>query len=219
VTLSPGSPVCKRWRSGLALLTECPLSSDGASLSNILTTPFAFFGHVYEYFLGQFALAEGKKGGQYFTPKSIVSLIVEMLEPYQGRVYDPAMGSGGFFVQSERFIEKQGGKLGNLSVYGQESNPTTWRLAAMNMAIRGIDFNFGKEPANSFTSDQHPDLRADYVMATPPFNISEWWDAKLEGDARWRYGTPPRGNANFAWIQHMLPHLAPQGSMALLLAK
>lgn len=118
-------------------------------------------GHVYEYFLGQFALAEGKKGGQYFTPKSIVSLIVEMIEPYQGRVYDPAMGSGGFFVQSERFIEEHGGKLGNLSVYGQESNPTTWRLAAMNMAIRGIDFNFGAEPANSFTQDQHPDLRAD----------------------------------------------------------
>ncbi|RYD42675.1 MAG: SAM-dependent methyltransferase, partial [Verrucomicrobiaceae bacterium] len=172
----------------------------------------------YEYFLGQFALAEGKKGGQYFTPKSIVSLIVEMLEPYQGRVYDPAMGSGGFFVQSERFIEEHGGKLGNLSVYGQESNPTTWRLAAMNMAIRGIDFNFGKEPANSFTSDQHPDLRADFVMANPPFNISEWWDAKLEGDLRWKYGTPPKGNANFAWIQHMLHHLAPQGSMALLLA-
>ena len=175
-------------------------------------------GHVYEYFLGQFALAEGKKGGQYFTPKSIVSLIVEILEPYKGRVYDPAMGSGGFFVQSERFIKEHGGKLGNLSVYGQESNPTTWRLAAMNMAIRGIDFNFGKQPANSFTNDQHPDLRADYVMANPPFNIKEWWDGKLEGDARWKYGTPPRGNANFAWVQHMLHHLAPNGSMALLLA-
>lgn len=175
-------------------------------------------GHVYEYFLGEFALAEGKKGGQYFTPKSIVSLIVEMLEPYQGRVYDPAMGSGGFFVQSEKFVEEHGGKLGQLSVYGQESNPTTWRLAAMNMAIRGIDFNFGKEPANSFTSDQHPDLRADYVMANPPFNISEWWEKSLENDARWKYGTPPQGNANFAWVQHMLHHLAPNGSMALLLA-
>jgi type I restriction enzyme M protein len=175
-------------------------------------------GHVYEYFLGQFALAEGKKGGQYFTPKSIVGLIVEMLEPYKGRVYDPAMGSGGFFVSSEKFIEEHGGKLGNISVYGQESNPTTWRLAAMNMAIRGIDFNFGKEPANSFTSDQHPDLRADFVMANPPFNISDWWDGKLEGDARWKYGTPPKGNANFAWLQHMLYHLAPHGSMALLLA-
>jgi type I restriction enzyme M protein len=137
-----------------------------------------------------------------------------MLEPYQGRVYDPAMGSGGFFVQSERFIKEHGGKLGNLSVYGQESNPTTWRLAAMNMAIRGIDFNFGKEPANSFTNDQHPDLRADYVMANPPFNIKEWWDGKLEGDPRWRYGTPPKGNANYAWVQHMLHHLAPNGSMS-----
>jgi type I restriction enzyme M protein len=175
-------------------------------------------GHVYEYFLGQFALAEGKKGGQYYTPKSIVSVIVEMLEPYAGKVYDPAMGSGGFFVQSEAFIEAHGGKLGAISVYGQESNPTTWRLAAMNMAIRGIDFNFGKQPADTFLSDQHPDLRADYVMANPPFNISEWWDGRLEGDPRWVYGTPPKGNANFAWVQHMLYHLAPHGSMALLLA-
>jgi type I restriction enzyme M protein len=175
-------------------------------------------GHVYEYFLGQFALAEGKKGGQYFTPKSIVSLIVEMIEPYQGRVYDPAMGSGGFFVQSERFIEEHGGTIGDIMVFGQESNPTTWRLAAMNMAIRGIDFDFGKEPADTFTRDQHPDLRADYVMANPPFNIKEWWDGKLEGDARWKYGTPPQGNANFAWVQHMLHHLSPNGSMALLLA-
>jgi type I restriction enzyme M protein len=175
-------------------------------------------GHVYEYFLGQFALAEGKKGGQYYTPKSIVSVIVEMLEPYAGKVYDPAMGSGGFFVQSEAFIEAHGGRLGAISVYGQESNPTTWRLAAMNMAIRGIDFNFGKQPADTFLSDQHPDLRADYVMANPPFNISEWWDGRLEGDPRWIYGTPPKSNANFAWVQHMLHHLAPHGSMALLLA-
>ncbi|MBK1834820.1 type I restriction-modification system subunit M [Roseibacillus ishigakijimensis] len=205
---------------------EIPQENLGGLIDLIATIPFEhadlhakdILGHVYEYFLGQFALAEGKKGGQYFTPKSIVSLIVEMLEPYQGRVYDPAMGSGGFFVQSEKFITEHGGKLGNLSVYGQESNPTTWRLAAMNMAIRGIDFNFGKEPANSFTNDQHPDLRADYVMANPPFNIKEWWDGKLEGDARWKYGTPPQGNANFAWVQHMLHHLAPNGSMALLLA-
>jgi type I restriction enzyme M protein len=175
-------------------------------------------GHVYEYFLGQFALAEGKKGGQYYTPKSIVSVIVEMLEPYQGKVYDPAMGSGGFFVQSEAFIAKYGGKIGQISVYGQESNPTTWRLAAMNMAIRGIDFNFGKQPADTFLSDQHPDLRADFVMANPPFNISEWWDGKLEGDPRWVYGSPPKTNANFGWVQHMLYHLAPHGSMALLLA-
>jgi type I restriction enzyme M protein len=175
-------------------------------------------GHVYEYFLGQFALAEGKKGGQYYTPKSIVSVIVEMLEPFQGKVYDPAMGSGGFFVQSESFIESHGGRIGQLSVYGQESNPTTWRLAAMNMAIRGIDFNFGKQPADTFLSDQHPDLRADFVMANPPFNMSEWWDGRLEGDPRWVYGTPPKSNTNFAWIQHMLYHLAPHGSMALLLA-
>ena len=176
-------------------------------------------GHVYEYFLGKFALAEGKKGGQYYTPKSIVSLIVEMLEPYKGQVYDPAMGSGGFFVQSERFIEEYGGRIGDISVYGQESNPTTWRLAAMNMAIRGIDFNFGKQPADSFTNDQHPDLRADYVMANPPFNMKSWWHGSLEGDPRWKdHGTPPENNGNFAWMQHMLYHLAPNGSMALLLA-
>jgi type I restriction enzyme M protein len=191
---------------------------DGTQTGHASLNAKDILGHVYEYFLGQFALAEGKKGGQYYTPKSIVSVIVEMLEPYSGKVYDPAMGSGGFFVQSEAFIEAHGGKLGAISVYGQESNPTTWRLAAMNMAIRGIDFNFGKQPADTFLNDQHPDLRADYVMANPPFNISEWWDGKLEGDPRWVYGTPPKSNANFAWVQHMLHHLAPTGSMALLLA-
>ncbi|HST57339.1 MAG TPA: class I SAM-dependent DNA methyltransferase [Longimicrobium sp.] len=175
-------------------------------------------GHVYEYFLGQFALAEGKKGGQYYTPKTIVSLIVRMLRPFRGRVYDPAMGSGGFFVQSEEFVEEFGGKLGQISVYGQESNPTTWRLAAMNMAIRGIEFDFGEGPADSFTADQHRDLRADFVMANPPFNMKEWWNAKLENDPRWQFGTPPQNNANFAWIQHMLHHLGHGGSMALLLA-
>lgn len=177
-------------------------------------------GHVYEYFLGQFALAEGKKGGQYYTPKSIVTLIVEMLQPFQGRVYDPAMGSGGFFVQSEEFIAQHSGKTAQsqISVYGQESNPTTWRLAAMNMAIRGIDFNFGGAPGDTLLNDLHPDLRADYVMANPPFNMKEWWNAKLENDPRWLAGTPPQGNANFAWLQHMLYHLAPAGSMALLLA-
>ncbi len=215
---------------GVLNKTYASLQLDAAKLGELIdlvaTIPFHheslgakdILGHVYEYFLGQFALAEGKKGGQYYTPKAIVSLIVEMLQPFRGRVYDPAMGSGGFFVQSESFIEEHQGKLGNISVYGQESNPTTWRLAAMNMAIRGIDFNFGKEPANSFTNDKHPDLRADYVMANPPFNMKEWWDAKLEGDPRWQYGTPPKNNANFAWLQHMLYHLAPNGSMALLLA-
>ncbi len=180
-------------------------------------------GHVYEYFLGQFALAEGKKGGQYYTPKAIVTLIVEMLQPFKGRVYDPAMGSGGFFVQSEEFIEQHGGKVANgktgqISVYGQESNPTTWRLAAMNMAIRGIDFNFGGAPGDTLLNDLHPDLRADFVMANPPFNMKEWWNEKLASDPRWIVGTPPQGNANFAWLQHMLYHLAPAGSMALLLA-
>lgn len=184
-------------------------------------------GHVYEYFLGQFALAEGKKGGQYYTPKSIVTLIVEMLQPFKGRVYDPAMGSGGFFVQSEEFIEQHSGKpangqskkaTGQISVYGQESNPTTWRLAAMNMAIRGIDFNFGGGPADTLLNDLLPDLRADYVMANPPFNMKEWWNEKLVSDPRWIAGTPPQGNANFAWMQHMIHHLAPKGSMALLLA-
>jgi type I restriction enzyme M protein len=180
-------------------------------------------GHVYEYFLGEFALAEGKKGGQYYTPKSIVTLIVAMLQPFKGRVYDPAMGSGGFFVQSEEFIAQHGGKVANgktgqISIYGQESNPTTWRLAAMNMAIRGIDFNFGDGPADTLLNDQHPDLRADYVMANPPFNMKQWWSEKLTGDPRWLAGTPPQGNANFAWLQHMLHHLAPTGSMGLLLA-
>lgn len=183
-------------------------------------------GHVYEYFLGQFALAEGKQGGQYYTPKSIVTLIVEMLEPYSGRVYDPAMGSGGFFVSSDKFIEEHAEKhhynaaeqRKHISVYGQESNPTTWKLAAMNMAIRGIDFNFGRKNADTFLDDQHPDLRADFVMANPPFNIKDWWNERLAGDVRWKYGTPPKGNANFAWMQHMIHHLAPTGSMAILLA-
>lgn len=193
------------------LISEVPFQHGSLSGKDIL-------GHVYEYFLGEFALAEGKKGGQYYTPKAIVSLIVEMLQPYKGRVYDPAMGSGGFFVQSEKFIEAHGGQRGNISVYGQESNPTTWRLAAMNMAIRGLDFDFGGEPADTFTNDRHPDLRADYVMANPPFNMKDWYIAKLEEDPRWQYGRPPENNANFAWVQHMLYHLAPTGSMALLLS-
>ena len=163
-------------------------------------------GHVYEYFLGQFALSEGKKGGQYYTPKAIVTLIVEMLQPWKGRVYDPAMGSGGFFVSSEKFIEQHEGKLGNISVYGQESNPTTWRLAAMNMAIRGIDFNFGGEPANTFSNDKHPDLRADFVMANPPFNMKEWNTGVKDDDPRWQYGIPPAGQRQLRLdATHALP--------------
>ena len=175
-------------------------------------------GHVYEYFLGRFAQAEGKRGGQYFTPKSIVSLIVEMLKPYSGRVYDPAMGSGGFFVQTERFITAHQGNINNVSIYGQEFNPTTWKLAAMNMAIRGIDYDFGKHNADSFTQPQHIDKKMDFIMANPPFNISDWWSESLADDPRWAYGTPPKGNANFAWLQHMIYHLSPNGKMALLLA-
>jgi type I restriction enzyme M protein len=181
-------------------------------------------GHVYEYFLGQFASAEGKKGGQFYTPKSVVNLIVECLEPYEGRVYDPAMGSGGFFVSSEKFIEMHSDKdhvndaKKKISLYGQESNPTTWRLAAMNMAIRGMDFNFGKEPADTFHNNQHPDLKADYIMANPPFNIKDWGASTLTQDRRWKYGIPPEGNANFAWVQHMIHHLGPKGYAAIVLA-
>jgi len=175
-------------------------------------------GQVYEYFLGQFASAEGKKGGQFYTPASIVKTLVAVLNPHHGKVYDPCCGSGGMFVQSEKFIEAHGGKLGDVSIYGQESNPTTWRLAAMNLAIRGIDFNLGKEPADTFVRNQHPDLRADFILANPPFNISDWWHGSLEGDPRWVYGTPPQGNANYAWLQHMLYHLKPNGRAGIVLA-
>ncbi|AIJ30995.1 type I restriction-modification system subunit M [Actinobacillus suis] len=175
-------------------------------------------GHVYEYFLGQFALAEGKKGGQYFTPKSIVTLIIEMLEPYEGRIYDPAMGSGGFFVQTERFIREHQGNPNRVSIYGQEFNPTTWKLAAMNMAIHGLSFDFGKGNADTFSNPQHLDKRMDFVMANPPFNMNEWWNQSLANDPRWKFGTPPSSNANFAWLQHMIYHLSEKGKMALLLA-
>lgn len=166
-------------------------------------------GRVYEYFLGKFAQAEGKLGGEFFTPRSIVRLLVEMLEPYEGRVYDPCCGSAGMFVQSERFVEAHGGQKTDISIFGQESNPTTWRLAHMNLAIRGIEANLGSQPADSFLRNLHPDLKADYILANPPFNISDWSGKLLEGDVRWRYGTPPTGNANYAWIQHFIHHIAP----------
>ncbi|MFN3809888.1 MAG: type I restriction-modification system subunit M [Roseateles asaccharophilus] len=175
-------------------------------------------GQVYEYFLGQFASAEGKKGGQFYTPASIVQTLVAVLAPHHGKVYDPCCGSGGMFVQSEKFIEAHGGKLGDVSIYGQEANPTTWRLAAMNLAIRGIDFNLGREPSDTFTRNQHPDLRADFILANPPFNISDWWHGSLEGDPRWAFGDPPQGNANYAWLQHMLHHLKPTGRAGIVLA-
>ena len=173
-------------------------------------------GRVYEYFLSQFASAEGKKGGQFYTPRSVVQVLVEMLAPFKGRIYDPCCGSGGMFVQSEKFIEAHGGKLGQISVYGQESNYTTWRLAKMNLAIRGIDAKI--EQGDSFHNDKLPDLKADYVLANPPFNDSDWRGDQLKDDKRWKYGTPPPGNANFAWVQHFISHLAPTGLAGFVLA-
>jgi type I restriction enzyme M protein len=175
-------------------------------------------GRVYEYFLSQFASAEGKKGGQFYTPRCVVRVLVEMLAPYQGRVYDPCCGSGGMFVQSEKFVEAQGGRLGDIAVYGQESNNTTWRLAKMNLALRGIDSNLGPEQANTFHRDLHKDLKADFVLANPPFNDSDWGGDRLREDARWKYGVPPAGNANFAWVQHFIHHLSPTGMAGFVLA-
>ena len=173
-------------------------------------------GRVFEYFLTQFASAEGKNGGQFYTPGCVVRLLVSMLAPYKGRIYDPCCGSGGMFVQSEKFVESHGGKLGDISVYGQESNPTTRRLAVMNLALRGIEADFGVEQADTFRNDLHPDLRADYVLANPPFNDSDWF--RKDDDVRWQYGVPPKGNANFAWVQHFIHHLAPQGMAGFVLA-
>ena len=173
-------------------------------------------GRVYEYFLTRFASAEGKNGGQFYTPSCVVRCLVEMLGPYQGRIYDPCCGSGGMFVQSEKFVEAHGGKIGDISIYGQESNATTRRLAIMNLAIRGIEADIGPEHADSFRRDLHPDLRADYVLANPPFNDSDWF--RKDDDVRWRFGVPPKGNANFAWVQHFIHHLAPHGMAGFVLA-
>ncbi|MGB4599553.1 MAG: class I SAM-dependent DNA methyltransferase [Trichlorobacter sp.] len=173
-------------------------------------------GRVYEYFLSQFASAEGKKGGEFYTPRCVVRILVEMIEPYKGRVYDPCCGSSGMFVQSEEFIAAHGGKLGDISIYGQESNYTTWRLAKMNLAIRGIDGQIAH--GDTFHNDRHPDLKADYILANPPFNISDWGGDRLREDKRWQYGAPPTGNANFAWVQHMVHHLSPTGVAGFVLA-
>jgi type I restriction enzyme M protein len=173
-------------------------------------------GQVYEYFLGMFADAEGKNGGQFYTPQSIVKVLVDMLEPYKGRIYDGCCGSGGMFVQSEKFIESHQGKIGDLSIYGQESNPTTVKLAKMNLAIRGIDANI--QFGDTFTNDLHPDLKADYIIANPPFNISDWKGEQLRDDKRWKYGIPPTGNANYAWLQHFIHKLSPNGTAAIVLA-
>jgi type I restriction enzyme M protein len=173
-------------------------------------------GRVYEYFLSQFASAEGKKGGEFYTPRCVVKLLVEMLEPFKGRVYDPCCGSSGMFVQSEEFIVAHGGKLGDISIYGQESNYTTWRLAKMNLAIRGIEGRIAH--GDTFHNDRHPDLKADYILANPPFNVSDWGGERLREDKRWKYGVPPAGNANFAWVQHIAHHLAPSGLAGFVLA-
>lgn len=174
-------------------------------------------GRVYEYFLSQFASAEGKKGGEFYTPRSVVRVLVEMLAPYKGRVFDPCCGSGGMFVQSEKFVEAHGGRIGDISIYGQESNPNTWKLARMNLAIRGIEGDL-KEPADSFLRDLHPDLKADFILANPPFNMSDWGGENLREDKRWKYGAPPVGNANFAWVQHFIHHLSPTGMAGFVLA-
>ncbi len=175
-------------------------------------------GRVYEYFLSRFASAEGKKGGEFYTPRSVVRVLVEMLAPYKGRVFDPCCGSGGMFVQSEKFVQAHGGELDDISIFGQESNPTTWKLAKMNLAIRGIESNLGKENADSFHRDLHPDLKADFVLANPPFNDSDWGGDRLREDKRWKYGVPPAGNANYAWVQHFIHHLAPNGTAGFVLA-
>lgn len=176
-------------------------------------------GRVYEYFLGQFAGKEsGKEAGAFYTPRSVVKTLVEMLEPFKGRVYDPAAGSGGMFVQSAEFVKAHGGKNTDISVYGQEFTETTWKLAKMNLALRGIEADLGQRSADSFTEDLHPDLRADFVLANPPFNISDWWDPKLADDPRWQFGTPPPGSANFAWVQHFIYHLSPKGTAGFVLA-
>ncbi len=180
--------------------------------------PKDILGRVYEYFLGGFAGAEGKRGGEFYTPRSVVRVLTEMLEPYKGRVYDPCCGSGGMFVQSEKFVAEHGGRLGDIRVYGQEMNNTTWRLAKMNMAVRGIDADIKWNNEGSFHKDELPDLKANFILANPPFNISDWGGDRLREDVRWKYGTPPAGNANYAWLQHIIHHLAPNGTAGVVLA-
>ena len=191
--------------SGIGMAEEADRSKD-------------ILGRVYEYFLGSFAGAEGKRGGEFYTPRSVVRLLVEMLEPYKGRVYDPCCGSGGMFVQSERFVEEHGGRIGDIAIYGQESNYTTWRLAKMNLAVRGIDADIRWNNEGSFHKDELQDLKADFVLANPPFNISDWGGDRLREDARWKFGVPPASNANYGWLQHIVHHLAPGGTAGVVLA-
>lgn len=193
------------------LISGIALGENGSRSKDVL-------GRVYEYFLGQFAGAEGRRGGEFYTPRSVVRVLVEMLEPYTGRVYDPCCGSGGMFVQSEKFVEEHGGRIGDIAIYGQESNYTTWRLAKMNLAVRGIDADIRWNNEGSFHKDELRDLRADFILANPPFNISDWGGERLREDVRWRFGVPPVGNANYAWLQHIHHHLAPNGTAGVVLA-
>ena len=193
------------------LISTIGMNEEGDNSKDIL-------GRVYEYFLGGFAGAEGKRGGEFYTPQSVVRVLTEMLEPYKGRVYDPCCGSGGMFVQSEKFVVEHGGRIGDIRVYGQEMNNTTWRLAKMNMAVRGIDADIKWNNEGSFHKDELPDLKADFILANPPFNISDWGGDRLKEDVRWKYGTPPAGNANYAWLQHIVHHLAPNGTAGVVLA-
>jgi len=206
-----GRPALDKQRLGqlIDLITNIRVGDRDSRSKDVL-------GRVYEYFLSQFASAEGKKGGEFYTPRAVVRLLVEMLEPFKGRVYDPCCGSSGMFVQSEEFIAAHGGKIGDISIYGQESNYTTWRLARMNLAIRGIDGQIAH--GDSFHNDRFPDLKADYILANPPFNVSDWRGELLKDDRRWKYGVPPPGNANYAWVQHIVFHLAPVGLAGFVLA-
>lgn len=193
------------------LVSEITLGSDGDKGRDVL-------GLVYEYFLGQFAGAEGKRGGEFYTPRSVVQVLVEMLEPYKGRIYDPCCGSGGMFVQSEKFVKEHGGRLGDIAIYGQESNYTTWRLAKMNLAVRGIDSDIKWNNEGSFHKDELRDMKFDFILANPPFNISDWGGERLKEDVRWKYGIPPASNANYAWLQHIIHHLTPNGNAGVVLA-
>ena len=195
----------------IGVISEIDFTDYNGSRADIL-------GRVYEYFLGRFASTEGKRGGEFYTPPSIVKLLVEMLEPFSGTVYDPCCGSGGLFIQSQRFIDEHGGNLGELRLFGQESNPGTWRLARMNMAIHGLKVNLGLKAADTFSEDLHSELRADYILANPPFNMSDWTSELMLSDSRWKFGKPNSGNANFAWIQHMIQHLSPRGRAGFVMA-
>ena len=193
------------------LISGIALGADRGEARDVL-------GRVYEYFLGQFAGSEGKRGGEFYTPRSVVRVMVEMIEPFKGRVYDPCCGSGGMFVQSEKFAEEHEGRIGDIAVYGQESNYTTWRLCKMNLAVRGIDADIRWNSEGSFHKDELRDLKADFILANPPFNISDWGGDRLREDVRWKYGVPPAGNANFAWVQHIVHHLSPAGVAGVVLA-